>query len=61
MPEPDSREPWFLCEAHTDGNYADRIISIFSDALDAALEGRAKHVPEPHLGDVARARVDTED
>jgi glutamate-1-semialdehyde 2,1-aminomutase len=41
MPEPDSREPWFLCEAHADGNYADRIISIFSDSLDAALEARA--------------------
>ena len=29
MPEPDSREPWFLCEAHTNGDYADRIVSIF--------------------------------
>jgi glutamate-1-semialdehyde 2,1-aminomutase len=42
MPEPDSREPWFLCEAHTKGDYADRIVSIFSDALDAALEDRAR-------------------
>ena len=42
MPEPDSREPWFLCEAHTSGDYADRIVSIFSDALDAALEDRAR-------------------
>ena len=41
MPEPDSREPWFLCEAHADGNYVDRIISIFSDSVDAALEARA--------------------
>ena len=41
MPEPDSREPWFLCEAHTKGDYADRIVSIFSDALDAALDDRA--------------------
>src|SRR5437870_2292405 len=24
MPEPDSREPWFLCEAHASGDYADR-------------------------------------
>jgi glutamate-1-semialdehyde 2,1-aminomutase len=40
MPEPDSREPWFLCEAHTDGSYADRIVSIFSQSLDAALEAR---------------------
>jgi glutamate-1-semialdehyde 2,1-aminomutase len=41
MPEPDSREPWFLCEAHAQGDYVDRIVSIFSDALDAALEARA--------------------
>jgi glutamate-1-semialdehyde 2,1-aminomutase len=42
MPEPDSREPWFLCEAHASGDYADRIVSIFSDSLDAALEDRAR-------------------
>ncbi|MGZ8501454.1 MAG: aspartate aminotransferase family protein [Candidatus Limnocylindrales bacterium] len=42
MPEPDSREPWFVCEAHAQGDYVDRIVSIFADALDAALEGRAR-------------------
>ena len=47
MPEPDSREPWFLCEAHADGNYDDRIISIFSDSLDAALEDRAQATSRP--------------
>ncbi|MGH2408693.1 MAG: aspartate aminotransferase family protein, partial [Candidatus Limnocylindrales bacterium] len=41
MPEPDSREPWFICEAHAEGDQVDRIVSIFSDALDAALEARA--------------------
>jgi hypothetical protein len=41
MPEPDSREPWFLCEAHTKGDYADRIVTIFGDAVDAALDDRA--------------------
>jgi len=41
MPEPDSREPWFLCEAHGGGDTADRVVQIFSDALDAALEARA--------------------
>ena len=41
MPEPDSREPWFLCEAHADGDSVDRIVSIFCDSLDAALEDRA--------------------
>jgi glutamate-1-semialdehyde 2,1-aminomutase len=42
MPEPDSREPWFFCEAHAQGDIVDRVVSIFSDSLDAALEARAK-------------------
>ncbi|MDQ6793229.1 MAG: aspartate aminotransferase family protein [Chloroflexota bacterium] len=42
MPEPDSREPWFLCEAHAAGDTVDRIVSIFADALDATLEDRAR-------------------
>jgi hypothetical protein len=41
MPEPDSREPWFMCEAHSKDDSVDRVISIFSDSLDAALEARA--------------------
>jgi glutamate-1-semialdehyde 2,1-aminomutase len=41
MPEPDSREPWFMCEAHGTGDTVDRILSIFGDSLDAALEARA--------------------
>lgn len=41
MPEPDSREPWFLCEAHATGDQVDRIVTIFGEALDVALEGRA--------------------
>jgi glutamate-1-semialdehyde 2,1-aminomutase len=41
MPEPDSREPWFLCEAHAREDVADKVVSIFADALDAALEARA--------------------
>jgi glutamate-1-semialdehyde 2,1-aminomutase len=42
MPEPDSREPWFVCEAHAEGDYVDRIVSIFSDSLGAALDDRAR-------------------
>ena len=42
MPEPDSREPWFVSEAHAAGNTVDRILQIFSDSLDAALEARAR-------------------
>jgi hypothetical protein len=41
MPEPDSREPWFLCEAHAQGDTVDQVLTAFSDSLDAALEARA--------------------
>ncbi len=47
MPEPDSREPWFLCEAHAKGDHIDRVLTAFSDSLDAALEDRAHHAPAP--------------
>jgi glutamate-1-semialdehyde 2,1-aminomutase len=43
MPEPDSREPWFICEAHADADLIDRVLTAFSDSLDAALEARAGH------------------
>jgi glutamate-1-semialdehyde 2,1-aminomutase len=43
MPEPDSREPWFMSEAHAKGDTVDRVISIFGESLDAALETRANH------------------
>ena len=42
MPEPDSREPWFFCEAHGREDVVDRIVTIFGESLDAALEARAK-------------------
>jgi glutamate-1-semialdehyde 2,1-aminomutase len=42
MPEPDSREPWFMCEAHSQGDTVDRVVEIFSDSLDAALEARTR-------------------
>ena len=61
MPEPDLREPWFLCEAHADGNYADRIISIFERlARRGARRPCQAHAANRTLGDVARARLDTE-
>jgi glutamate-1-semialdehyde 2,1-aminomutase len=41
MPEPDSREPWFMCEAHAEGDIVDRIASAFEGSLAAALEERA--------------------
>ena len=42
MPEPDSREPWFLCEAHAREDIVDRVVTIFGDSLDAVLETRAR-------------------
>ncbi len=41
MPEPDSREPWFICEAHARGDLADRAVTAFRESLHAALEDRA--------------------
>ena len=38
MPEPDSREPWFVCEAHAKGDIVDRVLTAFEDSLAAALE-----------------------
>jgi glutamate-1-semialdehyde 2,1-aminomutase len=42
MPEPDSREPWFICEAHAEGDLIDRAITAFEGSLDCALEARAR-------------------
>jgi glutamate-1-semialdehyde 2,1-aminomutase len=52
MPEPDSREPWFFCEAHAQDDIVDRIVTIFSDSLDAALEKRTKgrSIATPQIG-----------
>ncbi len=45
MPEPDSREPWFICEAHAREDIVDRVVTIFADSLDAALDARAHGGP----------------
>ena len=42
MPEPDSREPWFMCEAHARGDTVDRIVSILAASVAAALEARSR-------------------
>ena len=52
MPEPDSREPWFICEAHADADVIDRVLTAFEESLHAALEERSGagiHVT-PHGG-----------
>jgi prolyl oligopeptidase PreP (S9A serine peptidase family) len=41
MPEPDSREPWFVCEAHAQGDLVDRVVTAFAESFRAALEARA--------------------
>jgi glutamate-1-semialdehyde 2,1-aminomutase len=42
MPEPDSREPMFVCEAHQEGDLIDRTITAFGGALEAALDARSR-------------------
>lgn len=39
MPEPDNREPWFLCYDHTD-EIIDETLNIFEDAVKAVLKNR---------------------
>jgi glutamate-1-semialdehyde 2,1-aminomutase len=45
MPEPDSREPWFMCEAHGEGDLIDRAVTAFEGSLEAALDARAGAAP----------------
>src|SRR3954463_2619492 len=42
MPEPDSREPWFICEAHAQGDIVGRVVFIFETSLQAALDARSR-------------------
>jgi glutamate-1-semialdehyde 2,1-aminomutase len=55
MPEPDSREPWFICEAHASGDIVDRVLTAFADSVAEALEARARggmaHVTTAAMGD----------
>jgi glutamate-1-semialdehyde 2,1-aminomutase len=58
MPEPDSREPWFVCEAHAQGDIVDRVVSIFTDSFHAALDLRARGQELPHETEAAYASAD---
>jgi glutamate-1-semialdehyde 2,1-aminomutase len=58
MPEPDSREPWFVCEAHAQGDIVDRAVSIFADSFHAALDLRARGRELPHETEAADADAD---
>ena len=48
MPEPDSREPWFLCAAHDDADEA-QVLEAFEASLAAALDARAQGIAAPSL------------
>jgi glutamate-1-semialdehyde 2,1-aminomutase len=48
MPEPDSREPWFLCAAHDDADEA-QVLEAFEGSLTAALDARAHGIAAPSL------------
>jgi glutamate-1-semialdehyde 2,1-aminomutase len=48
MPEPDSREPWFLCAAHNDADEA-QVLEAFEGSLAAALDARAHGIAAPSL------------
>jgi glutamate-1-semialdehyde 2,1-aminomutase len=50
MPEPDSREPWFICEAHATGDLVDRAVTAFEAALGEALSQRRLDDASPSLG-----------
>ncbi len=53
MPEPDSREPWFVCEAHAQGDIVDRVVTAFEESFRSALELRAQGKPLPHEAEAA--------
>jgi glutamate-1-semialdehyde 2,1-aminomutase len=35
--EPDSREPWFICEAHSKDNNLELTLNAFEEAVDTTL------------------------
>ena len=48
MPEPDSREPWFMCEAHADEDIIDRVLTAFSRLARRGARGsRASRARRP--------------
>jgi glutamate-1-semialdehyde 2,1-aminomutase len=35
--EPDSREPWFICEAHAEDNSMEKTLAAFEEAVDITM------------------------
>ena len=52
MPEPDSREPWFVCEAHAQGDIVDRVArsSPTRSTRRSRRAPTARSTPTPHGG-----------
>ncbi len=48
FPEPDSREPWFMSQAHAGEDIVDRVVAAFEVSLDEALDERARAIGAAH-------------
>jgi glutamate-1-semialdehyde 2,1-aminomutase len=46
--EPDSREPWFICEAHAADDSLAQTLSAFEDAVDTTMEKIDYQGPQQH-------------
>ena len=46
--EPDSREPWFICEAHARDDSLERTLSAFENAVDTTIEELDYRGPHEH-------------
>ena len=46
--EPDSREPWFICEAHARDDSLARTLSAFEEAVDLTMEKLDYQGPSEH-------------
>ena len=56
MPEPDSREPWFFCEAHAEGDIVDRVVSTLLGLARRGARG-ARPRRDRRRADVARCHT----
>jgi hypothetical protein len=60
MPEPDSREPWFMCEAHAEGDIIDRVLTPSrTRSMRRSRRARTASAPTPHGGMAAARPAET--
>ena len=57
MPEPDSREPWFICEAHAQGDIVDRVAHGLRRLARRRARGSRPRRLGTHDADAARWRT----